>query len=99
MTTYHKRHKQETPAEKWYIELPEEAKFPQVTQIFNLSGSPVSWQHTEALVDGKLVIDFGLDELSGIAEYSYETDGDLPVDTIIGANGGVINIHIHQYNV
>lgn len=99
MTTYHKRHKQEIPAEKWYIELPEGVSFPQVTQIFNLSGSPVSWHHTEALVDNHLVIDFGLDELSGIAEYSYETNSDLPVDSVIGVNGGTIHIHIHQYNV
>lgn len=99
MTTFHKRHTQEASAEKWVIDLPPGAAFPKVEQIFNLSGNPVSWSYQQAVnADGDLVIDFGLDQVSGIAEYTYETDADPEVDPIVGQDGGVINVHIHQYN-
>ena len=64
-----------------------------------MAGNPVSWTYQQAVNDdGDLVVDFGLDNVSGIAEYSYETDGDAEVDPVIGQDGGVINVHIHQYN-
>lgn len=99
MTTFHKRHTQTIESEKWVIDLPSEAKFPKVVQVFNPSGNPVSWTYQQAVnEDGDLVLDFGLDQLSGIAEYTYETDGDTEVDPIVSNEGGVINVHIHQYN-
>lgn len=99
MTTYHKRHTQSIESEKWIIDLPEGAKFPKVDQIYNLNGNPVSWTYQQAVDDnGDLVVDFGLDQVSGIAEYTYETDGDSEVDPVIGNDGGTINVHIHQYN-
>ncbi len=99
MTTYHKRHTQNDAAEKWLIDLPPGASFPKVDQIFNLTGNPVSWSYQQAVNDdGDLVVDFGLDVLSGIVEYTYETDGDSQVDPVVGQDGGVINVHIHQYN-
>ena len=99
MTTYHKRHTQSVESEKWIIDLPEGAKFPKVDQIYNLNGNPVSWTYQQAVnEDGDLVVDFGLDQVSGIAEYTYETDGDSEVDPVIGQDGGTINVHIHQYN-
>lgn len=98
MTTYHKRHTQESPAEKWVIDLPSDASFPKVDQVFNLSGNPVSWSYQQAVNEnGDLVVDFGLDVLSGIVEYTYETDSDTQVDPVVG-EGGVINVHIHQHN-
>ena len=97
MTTYHKRHIQEVAAEKWVIDLPAGVSFPRVEQVYNLGSNPVSWAYQQAIDDdGHLVIDFGLDVVSGIAEYVYETDADTVVDPIVG-EGGVINIHIHQY--
>lgn len=99
MTTYHKRHTQSTASEKWIIDLPEGAAFPKVDQVYNLAGNPVSWAYQQAVNgDGDLVLDFGLDEVSGIAEYTYETEGGTDVDPVVGQNGGVINVHIHQYN-
>ena len=99
MTTYHKRHTQSVESEKWIIDLPEGAKFPKVDQVYNLNGNPVSWTYQQAVnEDGDLVVDFGLDQVSGIAEYTYETDGDSEVDPVIGQDGGTINVHIHQYN-
>ena len=99
MTTYHKRHTQNDESEKWVIDLPTGASFAKVTQVYNLTGNPVSWSYQQAVNDdGDLVLDFGLDTVSGIAEYSYETDGDAEVDPVIGQDGGVINVHIHQYN-
>ncbi len=98
MTVFHKRHTQSVPSEKWVIDLPMDVHFPKVTQIYDSNKLPVSWQHSVRVIDGDLVIDFGLDEVAGIAEYTYETDEDTAVDPVIGANGGVINVHIHQYN-
>lgn len=98
MTVYHKRFEQSTPAEKWVIDLPHDAEFPKVVQVYNLSNQPVSWTYQVAVVDGDLVVDFGLDEVAGIVEYTYETNEDLAVDPVIGSQGGVINVHIHQYN-
>lgn len=99
MTTYHKRYTQSAESEKWTIDLPEEAKFPKVDQVYNSLGNPVSWSYQQAVnEDGDLVVDFGLDVVSGIAEYTYETDGDTDVDPVIGSEGGVINVHIHQNN-
>lgn len=99
MTTYHKRHTQDLASEKWVIDLPVGAKFPKIDQVFNLSGNPVSWSYQQAVNDdGDLVVDFGLDELSGIVEYTYETDGGSDVDPVVGQDGGTINVHIHQYN-
>ncbi len=96
MTTYHKRHTQESAAEKWVIDLPAGAAFPKVDQVFNLAGNPVSWSYQQAVNDnGDLVVDFGLDVLAGIVEYTYETDGSPDVDPVMGT-GGVINIY--QYN-
>ena len=98
MTTYHKRHTQETEAEKWVIDLPVGASFPRVEQVYNIAGNPVSWSYQQAVNDdGDLVIDFGLDVVAGIAEYIYETDSDASVDPVVG-EGGVINVHVHQYN-
>ena len=99
MTTYHKRHTQSAESEKWTIDLPVGASFPKVDQVYNLAGNPVSWTYQQAVDDnGDLVIDFGLDEVSGIAEYTYETEGGTDVDPVVGQDGGVINVHIHQYN-
>ena len=99
MTTYHKRHTQSVDSEKWTIDLPEGAKFPKVDQIYNSLGNPVSWAYQQAVNDnGDLVVDFGLDVVSGIAEYTYETDGGTDVDPVIGTEGGIINVHIHQNN-
>ena len=99
MTTYHKRHTQSDDSEKWNIDLPEGAKFPRVEQVYNSLGNPVSWNYQQAVDDnGDLVIDFGLDQVSGIAEYTYETDGGTDVDPVVGQEGGTINVHIHQYN-
>ncbi len=99
MTTYHKRHVQSVEAEKWVIDLPPEAKWPKVVKIYNENELPVSWTFQETVdSNGDLVIDFGLDEMKGVAEYSYETEGDVAVDPVIGSEGGIINVHIHQYN-
>lgn len=98
MTIYHKEHTQEIAAEKWIIDLPTGAKMPRAVQVYNLAGNPVSWTYQQAVnSNGDLVLDFGLDEVSGIAKYTYEIDGESPNDPIIG-EGGVINVHIHQYN-
>lgn len=69
---------------QWVIALPETAKMPTISGIFDNQDNPVDWDYTFG-VDGSgdLIINFGIDEYQGKVLYEYLKDGQPPENNFI----------------
>ena len=85
---------QTAPSNEWQFTVPEGRTNVELIGVFSADGrSAVPFDSTD-LTNGVMTIFFGIDAVTGIARYEYDTESDGG-STVVG-NGGVI--HVHQYN-
>lgn len=79
----------------WNITVPEGSTKVRPLAAYDSTGDSHeidSWSFEE----GHLLVNFGIDPISGELEYEYQVETDDPV--VIQGDGGIINIHVTQNN-
>lgn len=90
---------QEIAASTWEFTVPDNYKFIEIIGAYSADGNIKYRTDNEDanLTDGKIHVDFGIDQYAGVLKFSYEIEGEND-QVVVNGDGGNISITVNQYN-